>query len=163
MAKTTNVQRLLDNLLKTSWSKVKKGFFIEKQHKKESHMFRKTFVSILLIFGVICFMDSGTASSFVEREGGKTYIVDQMGEKWDVTLAESIGFKPERFQYGIGRNAFTPLDDSHLSDDISSVPKNLRVIGVAEGSEAQAYSVPRLKWHEIANSNLGSEPIAVGY
>ena len=126
-------------------------------------MLRKTFVAILIAFGILWFFTSGIVSSYVTKEGGKTYIVDQRGEKWDVTRAESIGFKPEGFQYGIGRDAFTPLDDSHLTDDTGSIPNNVRVIGVAEGSEAKAYSVPRLKWHEIANSNLGSEPIAVGY
>lgn len=32
------------------------------------------------------------------RENGKTYIVDQRGERWDVTQAESLGFDPEGFQ-----------------------------------------------------------------
>jgi hypothetical protein len=126
-------------------------------------MLRKTLIAILIVFGILWFFNSGIASSYVTKEGGKTYIVDQRGEKWDVTQAESIGFKPEGFQFGIGRNAFTPLDDSSVTEDTGSVPKDLRVIGVKEGSEAKAYSVPRLKWHEIANSNLGSEPIAVGY
>ncbi|NIR15817.1 MAG: DUF3179 domain-containing protein [Desulfobacterales bacterium] len=126
-------------------------------------MLRKTLVATLIVFWFLWFFTSGIVSSYVTREGGKTYIVDQRGEKWDVTQAESIGFKPKGFQFGIGRDAFTPLDDSSLTDNTDSVPKDLRVIGVEEGSEAQAYSVPRLKWHEIANSNLGSEPIAVGY
>jgi hypothetical protein len=126
-------------------------------------MLRKTLIAILIVFGILWFFKSGIVSSYVTKEGGKTYIVDQRGEKWDVTQAESIGFKPEGFQFGIGRNAFTPLDDSSVTDDTGSVPKDLRVIGVKEGSEAKAYSVPRLKWHEVANSNLGSEPIAVGY
>jgi hypothetical protein len=126
-------------------------------------MLRKTLVATLIVFWFLWFFTSGIVSSYVAMEGGKTYIVDQRGEKWDVTQAESIGFKPKGFQFGIGRDAFTPLDDSSLTDNTDSVPKDLRVIGVEEGSEAQAYSVPRLKWHEIANSNLGSEPIAVGY
>lgn len=126
-------------------------------------MLRKTLIASFIVFWFLWFFTSGIVSSFVTREGGKNYIVDQRGEKWDVTQAESIGFKPKGFQFGIGRNAFTPLDDSSLTDNTDSVAKDLRVIGVEEGSEAQAYSVPRLKWHEIANSNLGSEPIAVGY
>jgi hypothetical protein len=75
----------------------------------------------------------------------------------------SIGFKPERFQFGIGRNAFTPLDDSYLSDDADISDRNTRIIGVEDGSQAQAYSVPKLRHHEIANSKIGSKPIAVGY
>lgn len=104
-----------------------------------------------------------TASSFVILEGDKTFIVDQKGERWDVTQARSIGFQPEGFQYGIGKDAFTPLDEKGLQDDTSSVPRNLRVIGISEGTEAQAYSVEKLWRHEIANSKLGSKPVVVGY
>ncbi len=126
-------------------------------------MLRKTLIATLIVFGILWFVTSENVFSYVTREGGKTYIVDQRGEKWDVTRAESIGFRPEGFQFGIGRDAFTPLDDSSLTDNTDSVPRDLRVIGVKEGAEAKAYSVPRLKWHEIANSNMGKEPIAVGY
>ncbi len=126
-------------------------------------MLGKIFKYVLIIFGFTCFLVSGTALSFVKKEGDKTFIVDQTGESWDVTQAESIGFKPERFQYGIGRNAFTPLDDSELKDNVGSVSGNLRILGVDDGSRAQAYSIPRLRRHEIANSKIGSEPIAVGF
>ena len=99
----------------------------------------------------------------VVREGGKTYIVDRSGEQWDVTQAESLGFDPEGFQYGIGRNTFTPLDDSRVRKEPKGIPGHLRVIGVAEGKEKRAYSVPRLNWHEIANSTLGGKEIAAAY
>jgi len=126
-------------------------------------MLRKTFFSIFMLFSVICFIAPSTAFSFVERKGGKTYIVDRTGERWDVTQAESIGFIPERFQYGLGKGAFIPLDDSFLSDDVANVPQHLRILGVKEGSQARAYSIPRLAGHEIANSRIGSKPIAVGF
>ncbi len=112
---------------------------------------------------VICFATSDGAFSLVQEDGNKTYIVDRTGERWDITQAKSIGFRPEQFQYGIGRIAFTPLDDSQLSDDIFAVSKNLRIIGIAEGTEAQAYSIPKLGRHEIANTKIGSKPIGVGY
>ncbi len=99
----------------------------------------------------------------VENDGERTYIVDRHGERWDVTQARTLGFKPDRFQYGIGRHAFTPLDDSHLSDDASGVGENLRVIGVAAEGEAKAFSVPRLAHHEVANSTLAGDAVAVGY
>ncbi len=124
--------------------------------------------TILLIAGiaVICcavwFAASASSAAFVEREEGKVYIVDQTGARWDVTQAESIGFKPERFQYGMGRNFFTPLDDSKLSDKPDENSK-LRVIGITEGTDAKAYSVPKLSRHEIANSKIGEKPVAVGY
>ncbi len=124
--------------------------------------------TILLIAGIaaICcavwFVASAAYASFVVREEGKVYIVDQTGARWDVTQAESIGFKPERFQYGMGRNFFTPLDDSKLSDKPDEKSK-LRVIGITEGTDAKAYSVPKLSRHEIANSKIGEKPVAVGY
>ena len=93
----------------------------------------------------------------------KTFIIDQTGERWDISQAKSIGFKPKGFQYGIGRNAFTPLDDSYLTEDSFSVSGKLRVIGVTESSQAQAYSVSKLMHHEIANTRIGSKPIMVGY
>lgn len=99
----------------------------------------------------------------VARDNGKTYIVDQRGERWDVTLAESLGFDPEGFQYGIGRHAFTPLDDSRIRKGDEGIPDFTRVIGVQGGSSPRAYSVPTLWSHEIANSELGEQPVAVGY
>jgi len=99
----------------------------------------------------------------VFREEGKTYIVDQRGEWWDVTQAESLGFSPEGFQYGIGRHAFTPLTDSHVRKEGKRLPGRLRVIGVARGEEQRAYSVSRLTRHEIINSTLGGKQIAVAY
>jgi len=99
----------------------------------------------------------------VKKTGDRVAIVDRWGEHWDVTQAESIGFKPERFQYGIGRNAIKPLNDTHLTDQQQDTIEHLRIIGVKEGDHAQAYSVPRLVRHEIANTTIGSKPIAVGY
>ncbi len=123
----------------------------------------KRIVLFFVITGIICCAKSENTTSLVVREDGKTYIVDRTGERWDVTQAESLGFKPEKFQYGLGKDAFTPLDDTHLVDDYSGISKDLRIIGVDDGSRSQAYSVPRLSFHEISNSMLGSEPIAVGY
>jgi len=104
----------------------------------------------------------GQAASVIE-ENGKAWIVDQGGERWDVTQAESLGFDPRGFQYGIGRNAFTPLDDSRVGKRDEGIPGSTRVIGVRDGSSPRAYSVPALRSHEVANSNLGGKPIAVGY
>jgi len=126
-------------------------------------MLKKTFSFFILFLCLAYFITSGTAFSSVVREGDKIYIMDRTGERWDVTQAKSIGFDPHRFQYGIGREAFTPLDESYLSDDTFFVSRGLRVIGVTGGTEAHAYSVPKLKHHEIANTMIDSRPIAVGY
>ncbi|MBW2266586.1 MAG: DUF3179 domain-containing protein [Deltaproteobacteria bacterium] len=126
-------------------------------------MCEKAFSFFILFLCLAYFITSGTAFSSVLREADKIYIVDQTGERWDVTQAKSIGFDPHRFQYGIGREAFTPLDESYLSDDTFFVSRSLRVIGVTGGTEAHAYSVPKLRRHEIANTTIDSKPIAVGY
>ena len=72
------------------------------------------FIMVLALFAAIGSLAG--AFSKVIHDGDSTYIVDRHGERWDVTQARSIGFMPERFQHGIGRNAFTPLDDSSLKD-----------------------------------------------
>ncbi len=126
-------------------------------------MFRKIFNLLLLILSINLFMMLDNAFSYVLREDGKTYIIDRTGEMWNITQAVSLGFKAEMFQYGLGRNAFTTLDDSYLSDTAHNVPQNLRILGIAEGQQSNAYSIPKLVGHEISNSFIGSKPVAVGY
>lgn len=103
------------------------------------------------------------AFSRVIEENGRTYIVDRHGERWDITQAVSIGFKPYRFEHGIGRNAFTPLDDSQFNENDHRVRRNERVIGIAESEHANAYSISKLWRHEVANSHIGEKPIAAAY
>jgi hypothetical protein len=119
------------------------------------------FIFLLVVSG--CVEVDEEAFSNVRQQDGKTYIYDRTGDKWDITQAMTLGFKPEKFQYGIGKNAFTPLDDSRLTDGSPDLPGNLRVIGIEEGADSRAYSVRRLSRHEISNSTLGGKPVAVGY
>ena len=126
-------------------------------------MVKKSTFFYVIIFGILFLIVSAPALSRVIQDREKTYIVDRNGERWDVTQAMSIGFDPRRFRHGIGRNAFTPLDDSSLSEDTSGVRKNQRVIGVSDGKNANAYSVSKLYRHETANSFLGDAPITAAY
>ena len=126
-------------------------------------MFRKIIILKIILLGLILGIALSQAFSRVIEEKGKTYIVDRHGERWDVTQAVSIGFEPHRFQHGIGRNAFTPLDDSQFSEDSAGVRRNERVIGITEGGHANAYSVSKLWRHEVANSFIGDRPIAAAY
>ncbi|UCD89528.1 MAG: DUF3179 domain-containing protein [Desulfobacterales bacterium] len=126
-------------------------------------MLNKQCIFVVVLLGIALIFASISSAALVLRKGGKIYIVDQRGEHWDVTQAKTIGFRPEWFQYGIGKTAFTPLDDSHLSEGRSLNLRNHRVIGVADDSEARAYSVPKLRYHEIANTQIGEKKIAVGY
>lgn len=99
----------------------------------------------------------------VLRDGDKILIVDRTGEKWDITQAVSIGFDPRGFQFGIGRDAIRPLDESSVATTASDEDSQARVIGVENGPDAQAYLVRKLNRHEIANTRLGEEPIAAAY
>ena len=113
--------------------------------------------AFVMLFGSLIIL------GFVTVEKDRVYINDQTGKRWDVTQASSLGFRPEKFQYGIGMNAFTTLDDSHLSDAQDQISGNHRVIGVNADNEAQAYSVSRLRYHEIANTHIAGKAIATGY
>jgi hypothetical protein len=126
-------------------------------------MSAKTFFTYIFLFWIVGVSGGAFAFSRVVEDGNKTYIVDLHGESWDVTQARSIGFDPERFQHGIGRNAFKPLDDSSLTQETGGVSKNQRVIGVSDGKAANAYSVSRLRRHETANGFLGDRPITAAY
>ncbi len=117
----------------------------------------------LLIIFAGCVKVDEAAFSNVRHENGKTYIIDRTGDKWDITQAVTLGFKPENFQYGIGKNTFTTLDDSLLTESSPDLPNNMRVIGIEDGEDAKAYSVGKLSRHEISNSKLGEKPVAVGY
>ena len=126
-------------------------------------MFRIIIIFKIIILGLILGIALSQAFSRVIEENGKTYIVDRFGERWDITQAVSIGFKPHRFQHGIGRHAFTPLDDSQFSADNDRVRRNERVIGIARGEHANAYAVSKLWRHEVANSHIGEKPIAAAF
>jgi hypothetical protein len=117
-------------------------------------------LSVILLFSL--FLAQIAAAEVVE-ESGHTFLIDQTGERWDITQARSIGFEPRYFEFGIGRNAFRPLSESDWSSDVDNKIPNFRIIGITAGNEAHAYSVYKLSQHEIANSILASDPITVGY
>ena len=125
--------------------------------------FRTKAFLCLSFFFVFYGLGHPTAESFVCEEGDRTYLVDRTGERWDITQARSIGFDPQGFEFGIGRNAFRPLDEKDWSHDTGNTPPSIRVIGVADGDVSHAYSVSKLSRHETANTVLSSRPIVVGY
>jgi hypothetical protein len=134
-----------------------------KRGKLKAILSKIPFVILPLLLGVLYLSTHEIGSSAVLKEADKIYIVDRTGERWDVTQAVSLGFNPEGFDFGLGKNAFTPLDDSLLTQNTADVPSTARVIGVADGSGAKAYTISRLLGHEISNSSIGSEPVAVSY
>ena len=125
--------------------------------KKHINFFQ---AAVILLCGQI-FLQDAVAEDLKNQD--RTYLIDRTGEQWDITQAVSIGFEHRFFEFGIGRNAFRSLSESDWSGNDSKNESNFRVIGVAGGDEAHAYSVSKLSRHEIANTVLGPEPIAVGY
>jgi hypothetical protein len=104
-----------------------------------------------------------TSAASVIKKGGRIYIEDRTGYKWDITEAQKRGFKPHRFNYGLGKDAFTPLQDEDLSDDQLPRRSKTKIIGISVGDESHAYSINRLVHHEIANTTISGDAIAVGY
>jgi len=115
----------------------------------------------ILLFGSLLL--APLAAAKIIEDQGRTFLIDQIGERWDITQTVSIGFEPRDFELGIGRNAFRPLSESDWSDRVDHNLSNFRVIGVVDGQQAHAYSVSKLSRHEIANTRLDSEPVAAAY
>lgn len=112
----------------------------------------------------IClFLLGSPAAGSVIQDGGKTYLVDRTGERWDISQAVSMGYDPRKFEFGIGRHAIKPLDDGDWHPKTGNNPPGMRVIGVAANGHAHAYSVKKLRSHETANTFLGAQAIVAGY
>ncbi len=124
---------------------------------------KKTLIILLAMLFFCMPFFSHNAYCTVIKEKEKTFLVDRTGAKWDITQAISIGFKPAAFQFGLGRDVIKPLDDSDLGKASPDMSPTLRVIGISEKKISKAYSVSRLSRHEVANSSIGSSPIAAAY
>lgn len=114
---------------------------------------------------LFCLLVATVSVSFagVIQRNGKTFLRDRRGEQWDISQADSIGFNPYRFEFGLGKNAFKPLGDSHLRNASNTVPRRLRILGVTGESGSKAFSVKKLGGHEITNSFIDDAPIAAAY
>ncbi len=124
---------------------------------------RMRMVKILLSACLTLAFIAPHAAAAVLKYGGRTYLVDRTGERWDISQAVSIGFDPDHFEFGIGRHTFNPLDDTDWEPDEKQSGSGMRVIGVAGNGDAHAYSVDKLRYHETANTFLGSDAIVAGY
>ena len=126
-------------------------------------MVRKFRFLLFLLLGVLSFSFITNGNAGVLERDGRVYIVDSYGEEWDVTEAREFGFNPNKFQYGIGRNAFVTLDDSLLTDSHDNIQPNERIIAIEDIEGGKAFSVDKLRRHEIANSWQNKDPVTVGY
>jgi hypothetical protein len=117
------------------------------------------FVFIVLISGAFFQI----AGAMVLQDSGNTYLIDRTGERWDITQARSMGFSPHGFEFGIGRNAFQPLTDQDWHPDIEGHRSKMPIIGISGEGDSHAYAIEKLRYHETANTMLGSKPIVAGY
>ena len=70
----------------------------------------------------------------------------------------------EIFRGGPGRDDIPALDrPTHDTADEASWSDDELVVGVVRGEEARAYPIAILIWHELANDELGGDPILVSY
>jgi hypothetical protein len=122
-----------------------------------------TTIGIFTVIGLLSLGPAVQSPADVVRQNDRVFIVDRTGERWEVSQAVSIGFDPQGFRHGIGRNAIRPLEASDLGDSPDDIDPGERVIGVENDAEAHAYVIRKLTRHEIANTRLGQTPIAAAY
>jgi hypothetical protein len=119
-----------------------------------------------VLLGILFFCSTFSLNNghcLVIKEKDRTFLVDMTGEKWDISQAVSIGFDPVKFQFGLGKDAIKPLDDSNFGKSTQKVPPDLRILGVNKNNISKAYSIPKLSRHEVANSSIEAVPIAAAY
>ena len=120
------------------------------------------FKTLPIVFLFLAFIGQH-AEAAVLKEDNKIFLMDRTGERWDITQAVSMGFDPDNFEFGIGRNAFYPLGETHWDSGSKQGYSKMRVIGIASDGDAHAYSVNTLRHHETANTFLGSDAIVAAY
>jgi len=99
----------------------------------------------------------------VVSEGNKISIRDRTGELWDITEAVDRGFKPRKFQYGLGKSAITPLGDGDLATNQNAPGKNTKILGITSGNESDAHVISKMSYHEIANTTINGTEIVAAY
>lgn len=125
--------------------------------------------SLFLLFTCTTRTETPLQAPEVEADDAeKISIVDRTGKKWDITHAVNhYGFKPERFQYGLGPEAIPPiLNPRHLEPGDAGYPQDnatTLVLGVAIGDDARAYPLNVMYRHEVVNERFGAQHLAVAY
>lgn len=117
------------------------------------------FLIALTLFSVV---GLSTAAQ-VRNIGDRIYLIDRFGYHLDITQAVERGFKPHKFNHGIGVNTIQPLDDSNFGGIKPPRSSPKRIIGLALGRHAHAYEVRYLRHHEIANTTIAGQPVAAAY
>lgn len=104
----------------------------------------------------------------VIRENGKIFIVDRVGQQWDVTSAEEkYGMIADEFQFGIGKNAIRPISDPQfIHSGISSFPDTdatFLVMGVSLNGDDRAYPIDVMSRHEVVTEKFDDAHVSVAY
>lgn len=101
--------------------------------------------------------EDGKTLLWAGEEDGAVQWFDMTGSKID----------PTRFQYGIGRDTISSIDDPIFrpyGDELlkaRGVTGETPVLGVEVAGEARAYPVSVMRRHEVVNDRFGDEAFAV--
>jgi hypothetical protein len=98
----------------------------------------------------------------------KVVLLDQTGKEWDVSTAvHKYGFEVERFEFGLGPRAITPLiEPTMLSPGDKGYPSpdgEFLVIGVSIKGDIRAYGKYDIIQNEVVDEYIGGTPVAVAY
>ncbi len=103
----------------------------------------------------------------VEKENGRTYIVDVAQERFDVTAALNNGFELKGFEFGIGKDTIAPIMKPEFAkpgdEKFEKWPGNEGVLGTVIDGQAKAYPLQLLRYHEVVNDTINEVPIAACY
>ena len=104
----------------------------------------------------------------VETVGDTIFIIDQAGERWDVTHAvrHYKMYLPD-FGHGVGRNVIRPIIDPIMippGDRLyPDTDKQWQVIGTTINGDSRAYRIDHLNAHEVVDDSFGDVHVAVGW
>ncbi len=143
---------------------------------KERHFGEKYTMKIFALTAILALaLLSGSCESPGEpgperviRENGRVYIVDRVGQEWDVTSAEEkYNMKADEFQFGIGKNAIRPISDPQfIHSGISSFPDTdatFLVMGVSLNGDDRAYPIDVMSRHEVVTEKFADAHVSVAY
>jgi hypothetical protein len=128
----------------------------------------------LAIFVIIILLISSCSTQFdnddpeIERKDGQTFIIDRTRKRWNITHAiAKYGMEAERFQFGLGPFAITPiLNPKFINPGESGYPgndDNQLIIGTNLNNDTRAYPIDVLSRHEIVDEEFGDTHVAVAY
>lgn len=112
--------------------------------------------------------DEEIADDPVQTDTTEIFIVDATGKKWEIGHAvRQYGFKPGKFQFGLGPNAIPPILEPKMiwpgQPGYPHASSTFLVLGTSLEEDARAYSIQRLSFNEVANDKFGDVHVAVAY